>query len=98
LKKSVLLSIVLLLLAYNAYGAAVSETKKSVRYKPSWESLKTAPIPEWVMDAKFGVYTHWGVYSVPAYKTNTYFRDMYAPNYELDKKGVRKWSAPVFSP
>lgn len=52
--------------------------------------MKRAPIPEWVMDAKFGVYTHWGVYSVPAYKTNTYFRDMYAPNYELDKKGVRK--------
>ena len=36
-------------------------------YKPSWNSLKTHITPIWFQDAKFGIYTHWGIYSVPAY-------------------------------
>ncbi|MHC4580254.1 MAG: alpha-L-fucosidase [Planctomycetota bacterium] len=48
-------------------------------YEPTWESLRSAPVPEWIMDAKFGVYTHWGVYSVPAYMTNVYGQEMYIP-------------------
>ncbi len=35
-------------------------------YKPTWRSLKRYPVPQWVIDGKFGIYTHWGVYSVPA--------------------------------
>ena len=57
--------------------------------EPPWESLKRCPIPEWVRDAKFGVYTHWGVYSVPAYRTNTYCADMYARKPGLSKHDVR---------
>jgi alpha-L-fucosidase len=48
-------------------------------YEPTWESLKSAPVPEWILDAKFGVYTHWGVYSVPAFQTNVYGSEMYVP-------------------
>jgi len=48
-------------------------------YEPTWESLTSAPVPEWVMDAKFGIYTHWGVYSVPAFETNVYGAEMYVP-------------------
>src|SRR5678816_96122 len=35
-------------------------------YHASWNSLKTHPTPRWLQDGKFGIYTHWGVYSVPA--------------------------------
>jgi len=35
-------------------------------YKPSWNSLRTHVTPTWFQDAKFGIYTHWGIYSVPA--------------------------------
>ncbi len=35
-------------------------------YKPSWNSLGTHTTPQWLRDAKFGIYTHWGPYSVPA--------------------------------
>ena len=28
---------------------------------------KSNPVPEWFKDAKFGIYFHWGVYSVPAF-------------------------------
>jgi alpha-L-fucosidase len=36
-------------------------------YQPAWESLDSRPIPEWFPDAKFGIFIHWGVYSVPAW-------------------------------
>jgi len=36
-------------------------------YEPTWESLDSRPIPEWFGDAKFGIFIHWGVYSVPAW-------------------------------
>ncbi len=37
-------------------------------YKPTEESLaKHEAIPEWMQDAKMGIYFHWGVYAVPAY-------------------------------
>eukprot|EP01062_Namystynia_karyoxenos_P050652 TRINITY_DN3946_c0_g1_i1.p1 TRINITY_DN3946_c0_g1~~TRINITY_DN3946_c0_g1_i1.p1 ORF type:complete len:754 (+),score=195.27 TRINITY_DN3946_c0_g1_i1:95-2356(+) len=34
-------------------------------------------VPDWYVDGKFGFYTHWGVYSVPAYFSEWYPRDMY---------------------
>ncbi len=36
-------------------------------YESSWESLNQHQIPQWILDAKFGIYAHWGPYSVPAY-------------------------------
>jgi alpha-L-fucosidase len=47
-------------------------------YEPTWESLaKVNPAPEWFRDAKFGIYFHWGVYSVPAFGSEWYPRNMY---------------------
>ncbi|HZO57795.1 MAG TPA: alpha-L-fucosidase [Bryobacteraceae bacterium] len=36
-------------------------------YQPRWESIDKRPTPAWFTDAKFGIFIHWGVYSVPAY-------------------------------
>ena len=61
-------------------------------YESSWESLAEHPDPEWFRDAKFGIYFHWGPYSVPAYKTEWYSHYMYVPghacnNYHLETYG-----------
>lgn len=37
-------------------------------YTSTWESLDSRPIPAWFQDAKFGIFIHWGVYSVPAWR------------------------------
>jgi alpha-L-fucosidase len=37
-------------------------------YQNSWKSLDSRPIPTWFEDAKFGIFIHWGVYSVPAWR------------------------------
>lgn len=37
------------------------------KYQPNWESIDSRPVPQWFEDAKFGIFIHWGVYSVPAW-------------------------------
>ena len=36
-------------------------------YKPEWASLDKRPVPQWFEDSKFGIFIHWGVYSVPSW-------------------------------
>jgi alpha-L-fucosidase len=36
-------------------------------FAPNWESVDKRPTPAWFTEAKFGIFIHWGVYSVPAY-------------------------------
>ncbi|HEX2976699.1 MAG TPA: alpha-L-fucosidase [Bacteroidales bacterium] len=40
---------------------------KGQTYSASWESLDKRPVPAWFEDSKFGIFIHWGVYSVPAW-------------------------------
>jgi len=37
------------------------------KYEANWESLNTRKIPAWFNQDKFGIFIHWGIYSVPAY-------------------------------
>jgi len=36
-------------------------------YEPNLESLAAHPMPEWFHDAKFGIFVHWSVSSIPAF-------------------------------
>jgi alpha-L-fucosidase len=46
-------------------------------FSPSWDSLTKHTAPAWFGDAKFGIYFHWGPYSVPAFDNEWYSRNMY---------------------
>lgn len=46
-------------------------------FDATWESLVSYKIPKWYEDAKFGIFIHWGVYSVPAFANEWYPRMMY---------------------
>ena len=46
-------------------------------FQPKWDSLKSYQIPDWYKDAKLGIFIHWGAYSVPAYGSEWYPRQMY---------------------
>ena len=46
-------------------------------FRPDWESLRHYEIPQWYKDAKFGIFIHWGVYSVPGAENEWYPRNMY---------------------
>lgn len=64
-------------------------------FKPEWESLMEAKVPEWFREQKLGIFIHWGLYSVPANSNEWYSRNMYIkgmPAYEHHIKtyGVQK--------
>lgn len=63
------------LFVLTVYCQKPASTKKT--YQANWESLKKHETPKWFLDAKFGVYCHWGPYSVPAYKNEWYSHWMY---------------------
>jgi alpha-L-fucosidase len=46
-------------------------------FAPNWDSLGRYQVPDWYQDAKFGIFIHWGVYSVPAFGNEWYPRNMY---------------------
>jgi alpha-L-fucosidase len=46
-------------------------------FKASWQSLEGYRVPAWFRDAKFGIFIHWGVFSVPAFDNEWYSRNMY---------------------
>ena len=46
-------------------------------YKPDWASLDARPIPQWFTDAKFGIFIHWGLYSVPAWGPKGSYAEWY---------------------
>lgn len=46
-------------------------------YQPNWQSLDSRPVPQWFKDAKFGIFIHWGVYSVPAWCTKGNYAEWY---------------------
>jgi alpha-L-fucosidase len=48
--------------------AAMGFSRFPQERRPTWESLDRRPIPKWFQDAKFGIFIHWGVYSVPAWR------------------------------
>ena len=53
-------------------------------YQPTWESLDKREVPAWYRDAKFGIFIHWGVYSVPAWTPKGNYSEWY--QYWLNKK------------
>lgn len=42
-------------------------TDTAVSYEPNWKSIDSRPLPEWYDQAKFGIFIHWGVFSVPSF-------------------------------
>lgn len=59
------------------YLKIIDEVIENGSYKASWESLQQYRVPAWYQDAKFGIFIHWGVYSVPAFANEWYPRNMY---------------------
>ena len=57
-------------------------------FRPDWESLQKYEAPEWYQHAKFGIFIHWGAYSVPAFSSEWYPRNMYEPGFEAYKHHI----------
>jgi alpha-L-fucosidase len=57
---------------------SVASAKGTTIFQPDWDNIATHyRYPEWFVDAKFGIFIHWGVYAVPAFGSEWYPRNMY---------------------
>lgn len=54
-------------------------------YENNWESLNSRPVPEWFSDAKFGIFIHWGLYSVPAFTKKSDYAEWYRVQLENEE-------------
>ena len=75
-------------------GAARATGTK--HYEPTWESLaRHGAAPKWYRDAVFGIYFHWGIYSVPGFGGEKYPRDMYKVNSGTHKHHCDTYGNPT---
>lgn len=47
---------------------------EQVTYEPTWKSLDSRPLPIWYDDAKIGIFIHWGVFSVPSFGSEWFWK------------------------
>ena len=79
-------------------GAGVTDAVKKIDavaahgpFQPTWDSLKeNYRVPQWFVGAKFGLFMHWGLYSVPAHHNEWYEKHMYGAD--------RQWHVEHFGP
>lgn len=62
-------------------------------FEASMESLKNYKVPSWYETGKFGLFIHWGVYSVPAYESEWYPRLMYHSDQACYKHHIDTYGA-----
>ena len=60
---------------------------KDVNYEATWESLDSRATPDWFTDAKFGIFIHWGLYSVPAFAPRGTYAEWYWHAKDGDQTG-----------
>lgn len=77
------------------YLAKIDSVIENGKYKDTWESLSQYRVPDWYKDSKFGIFIHWGVYSVPAFGSEWYSRNMYIQgsweyNHHIETYGAHK--------
>ena len=71
-----------LCLLYFLFLFSISPNAQS--YTPDWQSLDKRHSPSWFKDAKFGIFIHWGLYSVPMWSPKGTYEEWY--KYWLDNK------------
>ncbi len=69
--KRLLLSLFMLVLTVHIFA------QNNKKYQANWDDLNTRPVAEWFKDAKFGIFIHWGPYSVPAWSPAGTYTEWY---------------------
>jgi len=67
------------------YLKTIEEVIASGPYKDDWDTFTDFEVPSWFSRAKFGIFVHWGIYTMPENSNEWYSRNMYIkgmPAYE----------------
>lgn len=75
------------------YMQQIDETIANGKFKANWDSLAAFQVPDWYKKAKFGIFIHWGLYSVPAFNNEWYSRNMYIQGSEEYEHHIATYGA-----
>ena len=90
--RTLILTIAICPMMMLAFGCgAASQAPPPEVFKPTHDSLIQYGVPEWYEDAKFGIYMHWGPFSVPAFQTEWYPTRMYQEGNEINLHHIENW-------
>ena len=67
-------------------------------YENNWQSLNSRPVPKWFGEAKFGIFIHWGLYSVPAYTGRGEYAEWYMRQIENPNHPARIFHNKTYGP
>ena len=67
-------------------------------YRPTWESLDARPTPSWFSGAKFGIFIHWGVYSVPSWGPKGTYAEWYWNALGREGSETELWHHRTYGP
>ena len=95
------LALFILLVAFKSITAQTTAVYSKNEYKqvftPDLESLSAVnKQPEWFKDAKLGIYFHWGLYSVPAFKSEWYAKWMHVKTDKDWASGTYEYHSSTF--
>ncbi|XP_050462733.1 alpha-L-fucosidase isoform X2 [Cataglyphis hispanica] len=80
----ILCAVLILCVSVKAYFNVVAKTDeynvvlhltKTSKFVPTWSSLDSRPLPSWYDEAKFGIFIHWGVFSVPSFGSEWFWNN-----------------------
>ena len=75
----------------SSYLKKIDDVISKGPYSDNWHSLAEYKVPEWYKNAKFGIFIHWGVFSVPAFGSEWYPRNMYRKDSPEYRHHVEKY-------
>lgn len=71
---------------------SVASPKGTDVFQPNWDNIaENYKFPDWFVDGKFGIFIHWGPYSVPAFNNEWYARHMYLKDHKVYKHHIETW-------
>ena len=77
----------------SAFGSRTVADDPKGPFEPTWESLeKNYTTPHWFLDGKFGIFIHWGLYSIPAHRSEWYAKHMY------NDAEISRWHTEHYGP
>lgn len=78
-------------MTHEEYLAQIEQVIAQGPYRDDWNSLSRFKMPEWFENAKFGIFIHWGLYSIPAFNNEWYSRNMYIQGTEEFEHHVKTY-------
>lgn len=75
------------------YLTQIENVIENGKFKATWASLSNHKTPEWYRDSKFGIFIHWGIYSVPAFSNEWYSREMYEKSKPAYKHHIKTYGS-----